>query len=322
MKWCIITTKYKNPGDEFIRVGIENMIREVDSEAIIELVDKEAEDMFALHNFDKCILAGMPVFWSFHSNDFWNIKWWKPLIEYYSVDKNKFMVLGAGSFQNWENVTDGVNTYEYINQTNTISNQSWKITLRDNIPNVLANTSFDVLPCPAIFSTKNYEKTGDIKLCNLMPIGGHYTDFNVNQSRIWGSKVRDITKILQDNDFTFIAHNKQEEQFAQYMNWKNIIAYDGNPESLLQYYKNCVKYFGNRVHGAIVSRGVNADVLSCGFDSRQEAVKLTGATCLLPSQLGLTELEKWTTRNLNQPEFKFDDEYERQKNIIKGFKEI
>ena len=90
---------------------------------------------------------------------------------------------------------------------------------------------------------------------------------------------------------------------------------------LLSYYRNCTKYFGNRVHGAILSRGVNADVLSCGYDSRQEAVKLTGATCLLPSQLGLDQLEKWVDRNLNQPQFMFDDEYKKQKKIIKDFSE-
>jgi hypothetical protein len=228
--------------------------------------------------------------------------------------------MGAGSFQNWQDPNLGVNIDKYKTEINNIVNRSWKVTLRDNVPNKISNLDLDVLPCPAIFSTKKYNKVKNLKLCNIMPIGGHYTEFDSVQSNIWQNMINDVCKILQEKDFIFIAHNSKEEQFAKHMNWKNIISYNGNPESLLPYYNDCVKYFGNRIHGAIVAKGVNADVLSCGFDSRQEATKLVGCTGLLPSQLGLEQLEKWTNRNLNQPIFNFENEFKKQKDIVKEFK--
>lgn len=322
MKWCIITTIGKNPGDEFIRIGVENIIREVDKNAEICLVDKETSDIFNNHNFDKCILAGMPVFWSFYDNNFWEIGWWKPIAEHYSADKNKFMIMGAGSFQNWKDPTIGLHHKKYNSEIKNISERSWKLILRDKVPNDLTGFNFDVLTCPAVFSTKKYKKTSDIKLCNLMPHGSHYANYDLSEYQQWTSKVKQLTPVLQNAGFTFIAHSSTEAAFAQQVGWKDIITYNGDPGSLLPHYKNCVKYFGNRVHGCIVAKGVNADVLSCGYDSRQEAVKHSGATCLLPSQIDITQIEKWVDRDLDQPIFEFEKEFEQQKNIVNEFKNI
>ena len=41
MKWLLITTIGKNPGDEFIRVGVKKLIESVDPNPTYILIDKE-----------------------------------------------------------------------------------------------------------------------------------------------------------------------------------------------------------------------------------------------------------------------------------------
>ena len=46
MKWVVISTVGKNPGDEFIRVGIGHAIKAVDSKATGSIIDKESNSIF------------------------------------------------------------------------------------------------------------------------------------------------------------------------------------------------------------------------------------------------------------------------------------
>lgn len=45
MRWLLITTIGKNPGDEWIRIGIQNVIRKVDPDREYILLDKESPSM-------------------------------------------------------------------------------------------------------------------------------------------------------------------------------------------------------------------------------------------------------------------------------------
>ena len=130
MKWLIFSTIGKNPGDEFIRVGIEYLISKVDKEAVIEVLDKETNDVYNNSDFDKCIWAGMPVFWSLYSNNNWTIRWWKNMTgQWPSQNKNNFCVLGAGSFQDWENIYRGADVNGLFASATKLKDNSFKVEL-------------------------------------------------------------------------------------------------------------------------------------------------------------------------------------------------
>ena len=296
MKWLLITTINKNPGDEFIRVGIQKLITEIDIDARFILVDKESTDMDISIDFDKSVWCGMPLFWSLNNNKNHKIKWWKYLVGGWpSINKNNFCVLGGGSFQDWESIERNADINGLVKSAEDLCRHSHFVTVRDPIVNLLCKTNFEIIVCPAIFSTHGIKKNDSIKGCNLMPNGGHYSNFNPKQALIWQEKVKDISEILLKNNFKFFSHNKEENEFALNMGWKtvNIINYNQNVNDFLYSYRNVDQFFGNRVHGCIVSRANNANVISCGYDSRQEAVKLTKAKALLPSELNLSKFESW-----------------------------
>jgi hypothetical protein len=325
MKWLIFSTIGKNPGDEFIRVGTEYLVRKIDPDATIEVLDKETNDIHKNTPFDKCIWAGMPVFWSLYSNNNWSINWWKHMTgQWPSMNKNNFCIIGAGSFQDWANVYRAADIDGLIASAKKLKDSSFAVVARDPIVNHMCRSNFKTLICPAIFSCQDRPKTKSIKACNLMPGGAHYSNFNEAESSKWDSIQKKISDILIQNNFIFFAHSPTEYAFAKYLGWNDgsIINYSGGkPELMLNEYRNVDKYFGNRVHGCIVSRGNGADVISCGYDSRQEAVRLSGAKCFLPSEIDLLKFAEWAERDIviDTPDLNsLENEY---LNILKKFKE-
>lgn len=325
MKWLIFSTIGKNPGDEFIRVGTEYLIKKVDQSAKIQVLDKETDDIYKKTEFDKCIWAGMPVFWSLYSNSNWTIRWWKNMTGAWpSHNKNNFCVLGAGSFQDWENIYRGADIHGLSTSASQLDDNSFKVVVRDSVVNDICKSKFKVLICPAIFSCHGKTKTKSIKACNLMPGGAHYRDFNPYQSQVWDLIQQPIADSLIKNNFIFFAHNDREYTFAKKLGWNNesIVNYNKNTNLMLENYINVDKFFGNRVHGCIVSRGNGADVISCGYDSRQEAVKLSGAKTFLPSEINIDEISQWAQSKpiKENPDLKsLESQY---LNILNDFKKV
>jgi len=323
MKWLLITTIGKNPGDEWIRIGIQRMIDEVDSDREYILLDKEAPSEYRTPiEFDKCIWCGMPVFWSLGKEQNCRIHWWNDLmLGWPSQTKSDFMLLGAGSFFPWGRELETIGDREgLIKSAEDVLNKSFYVTARDEIVSKATGKSIPHMICPAIFSIIGYKKSHDLKFANLMPQGGHYAVFGPQEAKIWDIKKYQISEILQNNDFIYVAHNKGEVIFARECGWKQIVFYSGDPYVLLEYYGRCGKYFGNRVHGAILSRGNNADVWSVGFDSRQEAVRLSGARVSRPSELDIDEIEDWASRDTKVEPFDLKSNFEKQRELVSRFK--
>lgn len=322
MRWLLITTMGRNPGDEFIRLGIMNMIREIDSNPNYILIDKDISAAFAEVTFDKCILCGMPVFWSDGENRNNKAPWWEKLILGWATEiKENFLVLGAGSFfpPDIKNNSQVVYKEELIQSAKDILARSFAVVARDHLAAQMTETQIPALVCPAIFSVMDYKRSNELKLANLMPSGGHITEYAPQEVLIWNMNKKRIAQILIDNGFSFIAHNIAEIQFAQQCGWEDIITYDGNLSSLLQYYGRCGKFFGNRVHGAITARGNNADTWAVGYDSRMEAVRLSGARVSLPTELNLEEIEQWAKAPIEPVPFDFDNEFNKQVDIVRQF---
>lgn len=324
MNWLVISTIGKNPGDEFIRIGVENIIKMVDNSASGRVLDKETQSINKHIPFDKCIWAGMPVFWSLHNNSSWGVPWWNIMTRgWVSNNKNNFCVLGAGSFQDWTDINRGLHKEKMNNEATLLRERSHIVTVRDPVACNTTGVDFDTIVCPAILSTLNMDKTNSIKGCNLMPNGAHYSAFNDNEANIWRNKIKHISRSLLDNNYTFFAHNENEFNYATELGWKDkqIIRYNGNPYDMLAHYRNVDKFFGNRVHGCIVSRGAGADVMSCGYDTRQEAVRLSGARVFLPSEIDISLFEKWVKDEPIVKKFNTTSTIDRYSEILKNFME-
>ncbi|MFC1794245.1 glycosyltransferase, partial [Planctomycetota bacterium] len=320
MRWLLITTIGRNPGDEWIRIGIQNVIREVDPESEYILLDKESPSNRKTQvEFDKCIWCGMPVFWSQGNNHNWNMAWWKELIlGWASERKNDFMVLGAGSFFPWSRELETVSDRQRLIQSaEEILQRSFCVTARDEIVPRVTQRPIPPIVCPAIFSILDYRKSHELKLANIMLNGAHYTSFGPQEASIWNEKKHTISDILRNNGFVFVAHSLAEYQFAQRLGWKKIIPYNGDPFGLLEYYGRCGKYFGNRVHGAIVARGNDAETWNVGYDSRQEAVRLSGARVSRPSELDINEIEDWAARDIEPVPFDMKSNFEKHMEIVR-----
>jgi len=320
MRWLLITTIGKNPGDEWIRIGIQNVIRQVDPDREYILLDKESPSMRKTQvTFDKCIWCGMPVFWSLGNNRNCNIDWWQELmLGWPSERKNDFMVLGAGSFLPWGKELETVSDKQQLIQSaEDVLQRSFCVTARDEIVPRVTERPIPYIICPAVFSILDYKKYHELKLANIMPNGAHYTSFGPQEAAIWNEKKHRISDILRNNGFVFVAHSLAELQFAQKCGWRKIIPYNGDPYRLLEYYGRCGKFFGNRVHGAIVARGNDADTWSVGYDSRQEAVRLSGARVSRPSELDINEIEDWASRDIETEPFDMKSNFEKHVDIMR-----
>jgi hypothetical protein len=325
MRWLLITTIGKNPGDEWIRIGTENLIRQVDPDHMVILMDKEVpDDRKTIIKFDKCVWCGMPVFWSLDENRNAAIEWWKELmLNWPSERKCDFLVLGAGSFFPWDikGPEEIVYLAELKKSASDVIARSFFVTARDGVVAQMTGAQIPAFVCPAVFSIMDYKVSNELKLANLMNNGSHYADFGPAEAMVWGMKKNQIARILQENDFVFAAHNIAEYQFAQQCGWRKIILYNGDPYGLLKYYGRCGKFFGNRIHGAIVARGNNADTWCVGYDSRLDAVRLSGARVSRPSQINLDEFARWASKPAEVIPFDMESHFNQQLDILRRFME-
>ena len=100
MKYLLITTtENRNTGDELIRIGVQNLIREIDRNPEFILIDKEKDDWVSNPiEFDKAILCGMPLFWNNEVSTSQTIGWWQPIMRgWISERKKDFLILGVGN---------------------------------------------------------------------------------------------------------------------------------------------------------------------------------------------------------------------------------
>lgn len=246
------------------------------------------------------------------------------MMDNFAYDRNKFAIIGGGSFQNYKSYVKGCSTGLFRKYVKAAYDNSSIITLRDNVPNILAGTDFKVMPCPALFAIDLFNpdfagKSGELKLCNMMPLGSHYKSFDRGESSIWRKIAPELHRLLRREGFHFIPHSMKESEYALNNGWaeRQVLKPDSF-EDMLSLYGKASHYFGNRVHGAIVSRRAGASVLHCGFDSRMEAVKLTGALSVPPS-LCLQFIKSWLTSEIPFPDIDVSRIYTDYRNILENF---
>lgn len=315
MKWLLITTRHTNPGDEFARVGVENLIRTIDMSPEFDLLNKENPEHWKERPFDKCIYAGMPLWWSMENNECQDIFWWEPLIRGWPTkDKNRFMVLGSGSVY----VDTIHDTQKYMNAIRETMDRAWAVTTRNTVfdhPGIVDSI------CPSAFALSG-RKLGGPRVCNLMPDGGHFphNDFELDQ---WDSFLPFIVDWLTGAGYVFVAHTPEEYLYAQKLGWcKEDIRIFKTAEEYLEFYSTTTAYFGCRLHGGAVCASVGIPTWCVTHDSRLKFVERMGAMATRPSDTHRTHLKNWIR---NPREFGLyrrspELEFSRLRTILNDFK--
>lgn len=271
MKILLITTGgNKNPGDQFIRLGVESLIRSVCPPGAVPYqlvrVDKESEEIGIEQDFDRAILCGMPLWWNNEASVSQEIGWWGPLMDgWISAEKRKFLVLGAGPATGASGPLDVDFFNDAMHQT---VQRAWAVTSRQEVkfPGVLTSV------CPAAFSVSGTQPRRRL-LCNLMPDGAHDSHFNGAAAAEWQRRLYDVSEALRPA-YDFVAHSPDEAVLARTLGWPvERIHFPDTPEALLKLYEETKIYFGNRLHGAMAVAVAGGTSVAVGYDSRIDMLR-------------------------------------------------
>lgn len=278
MKWLLISS-YGNPGDTFIRMGVEQLVVKVDPSAEFHILYKEiAEDwQRLLLNPDKIIWCGMPFLWSFPTHSSQTIFWRESLLQKLYERKNDFLILGAGTAGLCAETKEKAfsNVDEITRTLDEALEGSFNLTMRDDCMDIYGiRSGLTVLPCPAVFTHEQSIPEHTDLICNFMLNGGHYPELSPEISDLWNKELAVFAVDLLMDGASFAAHSQAEVELASLHGFD--ATYSG-PNKLLGQLSGAKRYIGNRVHGAIVAAGAGADSTCCGFDLRIRAAEISGA---------------------------------------------
>lgn len=289
MRWLLITTCGVNVGDEFARIGTQNIIRGVDPNASFDLLHKEDPDAWSEREFDRAVICGMPLFWSTSEQDNYDIWWFNRLFEsWIAKDRRKFMALGVGHVL----LDDIPNFAKYAFSINYVIQKTWALTVREPIfdhPKIIDSV------CPSAFAVT--ERSRHLRLCNMMVNGGHFAHVAPMEQAAWMEKQQEIVDTLRERDYTFVAHTDDEHRLAQELGWiDNQIRRFETPEEYLELYSQCYMYFGHRLHGAAVVAAAGGDAWGVASDSRIKMVQRLGGHACRPSEFSIEDFRLWVNR--------------------------
>lgn len=315
MKWLLITnTENRNPGDEWIRIGVQRIVRDVDPRPEFILRNKEfIEDQEKEVEFDKAIWCGSPLFWSHQYQGCWENHWWDKWINgWLFKEKRKVLVLGVGDVIG-KYIHDEVKFYDSIR---TVKEKCWMLVTRNLVSRA---SQIEVSCCPSLFALAGDKTEKTLNLCNLMPDGAHDAFFDDQEAQIWREKVKGISDFLMDFGFEIVCHSKSEETFAESLGWpiQKIHYKPKTAEDYLPLYAKAELYIGNRLHGAVLTIGAGGMALAIGYDSRLAMVSYVGGSTMLPSECD--QILKWI--RTEQPPYDWHPEYDKQVVIVRRFAE-
>ena len=319
MRWLLVSG-FDNPGDEWARIGLIDLIRAADPDAKFTEIDKLNEEVLTPIPCDRVVFCGQPLVWAHKNSTTLDIAWWEP-INTWMADDAKLILAGFGLFLQYDE--DGQpkleRSREVIGGICGLMLKSRACYCRSPlIRRLLDWDEFPVHPCPSIFAGRWMEQRRDRKLCSIMPGGTHYPQLDEKRAAAWEEKEAAAVAIMRDAGFHLMAHSKVEADMAHDKHgWPadRVSQYTGDPVSFLAEYSRCKKYFGNRVHGGIVSRGFGADVMVCASDTRMEAVRYVGGTAFLPEELDIDALREWANAEPEYDPMDIEAEFEVQRAI-------
>lgn len=311
MKWLLITTSPSphapgsnhangagwNIGDVFARIGTEQVIREVDPSAEFDLLNMDDHaDVMREREFDRCVLAGRPLFWKDCEK---YPEWTHILGGWPGRDPRKIAAMGVGDC--YALPRDDAHMRARLAD---LKAKVWGASIRMAFDTDDARLSV----CPASWVLLDRPEKPTRKLCNFMRAGGHY-NFDDREYRFWYDAARWFFEELRDRGFEAVAHSEEERGLANAMGFQSIIFAD-TIEPYLAAYASASHYFGNRMHGAVVLAGRYANALAVGYDSRLKMVSRVWLDACKPSELSLQDVIDFAESETWQ--------YERRTEMIRG----
>lgn len=286
MRWLLFTTIGANPGDEFARIGLIDIIRPLDPDATFRCIDKHTQAIANPPPCDAVVVCGMPLFWSFGVDRCHQEGWWGALVAL--ANRVPTLLAGVGSFAPWSCPVQSMADARTLRRE---ARRMWEACasfgwFRDWVAVNMTSVQAPVLPCPSVFAIAPHDRPRTLRLFNAMPDGAHYAQYNLREARRWADSVRQHSDRLRAAGFEFIAHHDSEHRLAVELGWpvESIHVSGRDPLNLLDLYARCDLYVGNRVHGAIVAAAAGARSLCIGYDSRLDAVHEAGGWACSPSQ--------------------------------------
>ncbi len=269
MNILISTTTNWNPGDDFIRYGVKNLLTDYFGKDINwvhydrnpDLFDPGEWKMGSSHKsnimnsdidfsiIDMVVLAGSPEF--IHG----------PLCNLYDGlvhhPEIPLLAIGIGYSFSVNNLQLTENELKVLNRSNTLI-ITRQYDLRDQLKSMLSEPKIiECLPCPALFAGSNLNIEHDKENSLIIP----QTDTGHQKT-----STSDITKILDltgniKSECDFLCHYIEDfKEFGGYFST------DAN-DLLLQILRYS-RVFSNRLHGGIVALGNSADVTFVNSSNR------------------------------------------------------
>lgn len=276
----ITTTENRNTGDELIRIGVQNLIREIDPQPEFIFLDKEKWINPSVVKYDKVVLCGMPLFWNNEVSASQTIGWWGAIFRYSGIKKENFLILGVGSVWGKYGI---YNKKEYKDAIQEAIDSSFAVTDRDythaHHPGVISSI------CPSAFAIDK-PKEGKYKLCNLMFYGAHDRHFNDTQADYWKLRIKEVSAYCLANNYYFIEHAQRPYyENGEELGWSRdrIIRFN-TAEEYLHIYAHAKCFFGNRLHGAFVTGSLGKPALAVGYDSRTDMLRKIGIPVKYPTE--------------------------------------
>lgn len=321
MRILLITTgQNNNPGDQFIRLGVETLIRSVwpHGRPAPELIriDKESDEISQPQPFDRAIVCGMPLWWNNDVSKSQEIGWWGPVFRgWLAEDRRKLLVLGAGPVSGKAGFKDESALRDAITESR---DRAWAVTTRQPLPFPVPGVLESL--CPAAFAAQ-YCEAPTRRLCNLMPAGAHDEHFDPEAAAEWKRRLPDVAQALQEGWFDFIAHSPDEYKLAYKLGWPaDRILFPTTPEQYLKVYAETKVFFGNRLHGAMAVATSGGTAVAVGYDSRMEMLRPftphTWGPFGVPTR-NLVPMLEGLTPQLNRP--RLSHEYVRCRDIVAKF---
>lgn len=284
MKWIIVSTNRSpyvagtnhpngagwNVGDNFARLGVEEIVREVDPSAVFAHVNMDHPETYQRPQpFDRAIFAGRPMFWKGCEK---HPLWHDLLNGWLCREPRKVLALGVGDvFPRLTHVS------EIRPLVEAAERKVWRLTVRRRELGTYG-------ACPSTWLLRDRDELPVRKLCNLMRGGGHYPDFDPTSSAAFEVLLADTARHLIAAGFEFIAHTMEERRLAVSLGFERV-HFHSSPQAYLASYATAAEYVGCRVHGALVlaSRLASATVIasdSRAWAARDAGIQLTASTAV------------------------------------------
>ncbi len=269
MNILISTTTNWNPGDDFIRYGVKNLLTDYFGKEINWIHYDRNPDLFAPNEWkmgsahksnvmnsdidfsiiDMVVLAGSP---EFIHGPLCNL--YDGLVQHPEIP---LLAIGIGYSFSVDNLELTENELKVLNRANTLI-LTRQYDLKDKLRSLLTEPKvIDCLPCPALFAGSHLKIQHDKENSLLIPQTdkGHQ---KLSASDI--TKILDITGNIK-SECDFLCH--YIEDFKEFGGYFSTEAND-----LLKQILRYSRVFSNRLHGGIPALGNQADVTFINSSNR------------------------------------------------------